>query len=130
MCSNFLLCNYTDNEHSRVQYKVDRLLKCYESCLSDAIIRTHVIIKEHINFCTLIPFLNQYKVLTRDEVEYLTKDTLITAEKVKKLIEYIPTKNRNGMHNFVRALNEAHEHTGHITIIEHLHDTAFPETPV
>lgn len=130
MCSNFLLCNYADSEHSRVQYKVDQLLKCYKSCLSGAITRNHVIIKEHINFDTLMPFLDKYKIFTRDEMEYLKKDTLITAEKVTKLIEYIPTKNENGICNFVRALNEAHEHTGHITIIEHLHDTAFPETHI
>ena len=89
-----------------------------------------MIINEHINFNTLIPFLRKYKVFTRDEMEYFSKSIFTTAEKVTKLIECIPTKDENGIRNFVRALSEAHEHSGHNTILEHLYDIAFPETPV
>ena len=63
-------------------------------------------------------------------MEYFSNSNFITAEKVTKLIEWIPTKDENGIRNFVRALSEAHEHSGHNTILEHLYDIAFAETPV
>ena len=63
-------------------------------------------------------------------MEYFSKGYYITAEKVSKLIECIPTKDESGIRNFVRALSEAHEHSGHNTILEHLYDIAFAETPV
>ena len=86
-----------------------------------------MIIKEHINFDTLIPFLNKYNIFTRDEMECLTNNMILTAQKVNNLITlWIPGKNEDGICNFVKALNEAHEHSGHITIIEHLYNTAFP----
>ena len=95
---------------------------------------THVIIEGHINFKTLIPFLNKYKIFTRAEMEYLMNDFIPTADRVNNLITLcipqFPLKNENGLCNFVRALNEAHEHGGHITIIEHLYNAAFPETIV
>ena len=84
-------------------------------------------IEEYINFDTLIPFLNKYQILTRNEMEFLTNNVILTAEKVNNLITlWIPRKNKEGLGNFVRALHEAHAHSGHITIIEQLYTTAFP----
>ena len=63
-------------------------------------------------------------------MEYLISELNPESKKVSNLILWIDKKNENGIHNFVRALDEAHEHSGHIAILEHLYDTAFPNTPV
>ena len=111
-----------------VQEKVDQLLRC--SSLLDAIIRSHVIIKKHINFDTLLPFLNQYNIFTSDEMEYFKKDIFITTDKVSKLMEWIPKKDKKGVYDFVRALDEACEHSGHVVILKHLYDICAHDIPV
>ena len=132
MHSNFLLCKFTANEYSEVQEKVDQLLRC--SSLLDAIIRSHFTIKKHINFNTLIPFLNKHNIFTSDEMELFNKDILITADKVNKLMEWIPKKDEKGVHDFMKALGEACEHSGHYVILKHLYDICarvnITETPV
>ena len=41
--------------------------------------------------------------------------------KVSKLIMWLPAKDDKGIHNFVRALKEAKEHSGHIKILKDLY---------
>ena len=43
------------------------------------------------------------------------------SDKVNNLIEWLPRKDDRGIHNFVRALEEAKEHSGHLVIVENLH---------
>ena len=60
-------------------------------------------------------------------MECLMNKFITTGEKVNNLItSWIPGKHEDGLCNFVRALNEASEHSGHITILEHLYNTALP----
>ena len=42
------------------------------------------------------------------------------ADKVSKLISSLKSKDKNGIYNFVKALNDEHEHSGHLVIIEKL----------
>ena len=51
-------------------------------------------------------------------------------DKANKLIMWLEAKDEQGVYNFVRALNEAHEHLDHSVILEHFHKTAFGETTV
>lgn len=88
-----------------------------------------MIIKNHINFDILVPFLNKYRIFTGDEIKYFNESNT-ESKKVSNLILWIAKKNENGIRNFVKALHEAHEHSGHITILEDLHETAFPHTTV
>ena len=51
-------------------------------------------------------------------------------DKVNKLIMWLEAKDEQGVYNFVRVLNEAHEHPDHSVILEYFHKTAFRETTV
>ena len=53
-------------------------------------------------------------------------------DKANKLINGLEAKDKQGVYNFVRALNEAHEYPDHSVILEHFHKTAaqFRETTV
>ena len=123
--TSYVLCKFTGHENSEVQKKVNELLSCKN--LLDVITSTHVTIEEHINFDHLIPFFNKYRIFTRNEMECLMNKLIPSTEKVNNLITlWIPGKHEDGLRNFVKALDEAQEHSGHITIIEHLYNTAFP----
>ena len=94
----------------------------------DAITRLHKIIEEKINFETLIPFLNKYKIFTTGEMKYFVNKLHSDADKVANLVIWLEAKNEKGIYDFVRALNEAKEHSGHIVILEHL--PSYVGTPV
>ena len=85
-------------------------------------------IEDHINFKSLIPFLNKYGIFTKDEMKYFMKDCHSDSDKVNNLIVWLPTKDAEGIHNFVRALKEAEEHSGHLEIIKDLHKYIYPHT--
>jgi len=53
-------------------------------------------------------------------MEYFNNSNDSTAEKVNKLIEWLLQKDESGIRNFVKALNEAHEHSGHFTILNEM----------
>ena len=91
----------------------------------DAIARLHKIIKEKINFETLLPSLNKYKIFTTDEMKYFVNKLHSDADKVAMLVIWLEAKEEKGINDFVRALNEAEEHSGHIVILEHLHNKFF-----
>lgn len=54
-------------------------------------------------------------------MEYFMKDCQSDSDKISKLIEWLPTKEVRGIHNFVRALKGAEEHSGNLEIIKYLH---------
>ena len=89
--------------------------------MKDAIPKLHVTIKHHINFESLIPYFNKYKMFTRDEMEDFTSIHLSYSKRVNSLIEWLPKKDDIGIYKFVRVLKEAEEHSGHLEIIKHLH---------
>lgn len=85
-------------------------------------------IDENINFDTLIPFFDKYRIFTKDEMEHFMNKLISKANKVTNLIMWIEAKDESGICNFVKALNEAHKHSGHIAILKQLYNTAFSET--
>ena len=87
----------------------------------DAITRHHKTINDYINFETLIPLLNKYKIFTKVQMKYFANKYHSDSDKVTNLIEWLDAKNGIGIHNFVRALKEAEEHSGHLVIVENLH---------
>ena len=106
------------NEATRAE-RIFQLLNCNYEQLSKAITKLHPIIKNHINFETLIPFLNYYAIFTDDEMDILMNASK-KAEKVNELITSLPTKDKDGIYNFVKALNDAHQHSGHDVILDNL----------
>ena len=109
-----------DPSHSAEEF-ISLLLECSSSILKDKIIRAHSIINEFINLDCLEPFLDKYRIFTSSEKEYLYNKYIVKAEKVSYLIKCLEAKNEKGIHDFVRALDEAYEHSGHIDILKHLH---------
>lgn len=99
---------------------VSELLTYSHPQLLDAIIKIHPIIDTHIDFSTLIPFFNSYGIFTDAEIKYFYSDHQSDKSKVNKLIESLKAKHEKGVYDFVRALNDGHEHSGHVTILEHL----------
>ena len=110
-----------DDGSSSADAKISLLLACDPAQLKDAIPTLHVTIEEHINFRSLTPRLNKHKIFTRGEMEYFMNDYHSNPDKVNKLIMWLPTKDDKGICNFVRALKEAEEHSGHLEIIKDLH---------
>lgn len=102
-----------------------QLLNCDYKQLSKTITKLHPIINKHINFDTLIPFLSFYHIFTDDEMEILMNVYKTKAEKVNELITSLPTKDKDGIYNFVKALNDAHEHSGHGEILDNLKEQLF-----
>ena len=117
-----------DNSNSTKEITSQLLIR-NSSILIEAIIRNHVIINQQINFDTLVQFLDKYNnIFTRNEMKFLKSKDHEDAVKVNKLIEWLEGKDDIGVRNFVRALNDAHEHSGHGVILKRLHEAAFPET--
>ena len=100
---------------------ISQLLAYDPAHLKDAIPRLHVTIEEYINFESLRPFLNKYGIFTKVEMKCFMNNYLSDSDKVSKLIMWLPTKDDRGIRNFVRALKEAEEHSGHLEIIKDLH---------
>ena len=111
-----------DYNSSSTETKISQLLACSHLLLMDAITRLHKIIEEKINFETLIPFLNKYKIFTTGEMKYFRNKLHSDVDKVASLVIWLEGKNEKGIYDFVRALNEAEEHSGHIAILERLYE--------
>ena len=109
---------------------VSQLLTCDTSRLLSAITKIHPIINKHIKFETLIQFLNRYNIFTADEIQYFNNKHHSVVEKVNQLISWLDTKDHDGICNFVKALNEENEHSGHHVILKELHKELFPVTTV
>ena len=129
---NYFYINFnsiiTGDDSSSTDTKIFQLLACDPSKLKDAIPRLHVTIRNHINFKSLTPGLNKYEIFTRDEMEYFMNVYHTDSDKVNRLIMWLPTKAGRGIHNFVRALKEAEEHSGHLEIVNDLHKDIYPCT--
>jgi len=68
--------------------------------------------RQYINIKTLVPYLNKYKILTLVERQQLLNMQTTREEKVDLLIKILESKSGEGKENFLKALKEAHEHTG------------------
>lgn len=62
---------------------------------------------------SLIPYLNKYGILTPDERSYLSSNYKTPSEKVNFLLQCLEGKDDTTVKNFLQALKEASEHTGH-----------------
>ena len=118
---------YRGDDHNKATRaeRILQLLNCDYKQLSKTITKLHPIIKQHIDFDSLIPFLSFYRIFTDDEMEILMNNNKTKADKVNKLITSLPTKDKDGIHNFVKALNDAHEHSGHDVILDNLKEQLF-----
>jgi len=84
------------------------------------IIQAHPEIDKHINFITLLKYFNKYKIFTSDETHAFSNDIRATNVKVNSLIAFLSRKNEEGVLNFVKALNDDKEHSGHDAILRKL----------
>ncbi|XP_065891906.1 uncharacterized protein [Dysidea avara] len=81
--------------------------------------QAHPEIIQHINFITLKQYLNRYKIFTSHEMHHFNNNDSNEVS-VNNLIEWLQRKDEEGVLNFVRALNDAKEHSGHATILRKL----------
>lgn len=61
----------------------------------------------------LLPYLNKYKVLTKNETEHLEPEFISTnSEKVQYLLSSLRSKDQIGQQNFIKALYESSKEQG------------------
>lgn len=82
----------------------------------DALFELHPELNTHINMNCLLPYLNKYRILTNDDQFFLSKDSKAPSEKVNYLMTLLGSKDNNTVNNFLRALTEEKEHSGHARI--------------
>ena len=76
------------------------------------IIKHHANLRRYINMDSLIPQLNKYEILTSGEREQLNMDKPCQ-QKVDLFLQFLERKSEESMLNFLKALEDAGEHTGH-----------------
>ena len=81
--------------------------------LMDIIYQLNPQMIKYINMVSLIPFLNKYGILTSEERFYLNNNHKSPTEKVNYLLQYLESKGEETVKNFLKALKEASEHSGH-----------------
>ena len=107
---------------------VSQILDCSVSQLIEAIKEGHPVINKHIQFETLLQHFNSHKIFTIAEMDYFDAKSNSLVERVNKLIIWLEKKDESGIYNFVKALNEETEHSGHYAILKKLHEILFPVT--
>ena len=80
------------------------------------IYQLNVEMNELINMQTLLPHLNSYLILTRDERSYLRNELNSPTGKVTYLLGLLESKGDETVKNFLQALKKADEHTGHVKL--------------
>ena len=80
------------------------------------IYQLNVKMNELINMQTLLPHLNSYLILTRDERFYLSSELNSPTSKVTYLLGLLESKGDETVKKFLQALKEASEHTGHVKL--------------
>jgi len=94
--------------------------------LMDIIVQRSPEMRQYINIKTLVPYLNKYKILTSVERQQLLNMQATREEKVDLLIEILESKSGESKENFLKALKEAHEHTGHEDLLKILETDRTP----
>ena len=82
----------------------------------EIIYQLNVKMNELINMQTLLPHLNSYLILTRDERFYLSSELNSPTSKVTYLLGLLESKGDETVKKFLQALKEASEHTGHVEL--------------
>ena len=73
----------------------------------------HDDMRRYINISSLYPYLNKYRILVREERQILMNPYLIQTQKVDKLLEFMDGKSPSSQRDFLKAIKDAREHTGH-----------------
>jgi len=84
--------------------------------------RLHPELQKHIDFASLMPYLNRHEILTENERHTLNDEKSTPALKVALLLGYLEKKNSENVDDFVRALHEEGTHTGHKELCKLLQD--------
>ena len=69
---------------------------------------------------TLLPYLQQHFLVTRDEEEHLSSMMHSSREKARMLLSYLKSKGDDSLQKVLCCLNLAHEHIGHKTVADRL----------
>jgi len=83
--------------------------------LMDRIKFAHVEIDKHIKFSILLQYFNKYKIFTTTEMNHFKQD--FHEVSVNNLIMWLEGKSDKGIIDFVKALNDEKEHSGHKQIL-------------
>ena len=75
------------------------------------------------NMATLLPYLLQHHLVTRDEEHHLSGMLYSSVVKSQMLLSYLRCKGCGSLQKFLCCLNLAHEHMGHKDIAEKLRQT-------
>lgn len=86
--------------------------------IMDVIYKLHPYMAKYMNVQLLVRYLNKYSVLTRDERYHLRSSDKSPAEKVDYLLGCLDNKDDDSQQNFIKALKETREHTGHSKLCE------------
>ena len=68
---------------------------------------------QYINLDSLVPYLNQQELLTRNENEILMNIEVPPNNRILKLLHFIEGKGDKGFQLFLKAISEEPEHLGH-----------------
>lgn len=106
----------TANLQSQAKPTTD--LQSQAKAIMETIYQLHPEMSKHIDMISLIPFLNKYGILTQAERFYLSSETHSPPEKVTYLLQHLDCKGGITVKDFLKALHDANEHTGHIELCE------------
>ena len=113
------LCWITDGD-SR-QKMISEILSFDHLKLQEVITQLNPTLIRYIKFKTLNPFLREYQIFTQSEMKHFSNEYHDVEDKVSNLIEWLNQKHEKGIYDFVKALNDAFEHSGHLVILEEIY---------
>ena len=67
----------------------------------------------NVNIVSLLPYLQQHNLVTRDEEHYLITDMHSDVKKAQMLLGYLKRKGNESLQKILCCLNLAHDHSGH-----------------
>lgn len=73
---------------------------------------------ENVNLPALIPLLNRYKLLTRQEQEQLLNTLFTSDARIMKLTEILPKKGPDCVDKFLDCLRQEKKHPGHTHLLQ------------
>ena len=76
---------------------------------------------QYIDFVTLLPYINKYEILTPTERQVLNNDGN-QHKQVSNLLQYLENKKRETVDDFVRAISEEPDHSGHCELCKLLRE--------
>ncbi|XP_065887654.1 glutamine-rich protein 2-like isoform X2 [Dysidea avara] len=78
--------------------------------------------RKYINISSLYPYLNKYGILTREERAKLINPYTSQIEKIDELLKLMGAKSPSSQSDFLKAIKDAREHTGHKEICKLLRE--------